>query len=165
MALFSGDTKRLRELTAGFGRLRRGWQPRLMRVLGAEALARTQECFETSTDPYGRPWPKLKTRQGQPLLDTGRLRNSLHVRTLANKGFRVVTAVKYAALHNYGGTVTAKKAPVLRFKVAGRWVSKKSVTIPRRQFIPDKGKTPREWAEGFEEVARVFLAREAGHAG
>jgi len=157
MALFSGDTKRLRELTAGVGRLKRGWQPRLMRVLAVDALALTQECFESSSDPYGRPW--------QPLLDTGRLRNSLRALGVQSKGFRVVTRVKYAALHNYGGTVTAKKAPYLRFKVAGRWVSKKSVTIPRRQFIPDTGKTPQAWAEQFEETARAFIAREAAHVG
>jgi phage gpG-like protein len=165
MALFSGDTKRLRELTAGVGRLKRGWQPRLMRVLAVDALALTQECFESSSDPYGRPWEKLKARTGQPLLDTGRLRNSLRALGVQSKGFRVVTRVKYAALHNYGGTVTAKKAPYLRFKVAGRWVSKKSVTIPRRQFIPDTGKTPQAWAEQFEETARAFIAREAAHVG
>jgi phage gpG-like protein len=43
--------------------------------------------------------------------------------------------VIYSAIHEYGGTITAKSSPYLKFTVAGRWVQIKSVTIPARPYL------------------------------
>lgn len=41
----------------------------------------------------------------------------------------------YAWIHENGAVIQAKKAEYLRFRVAGRWVSKKRVEIPARPFM------------------------------
>ncbi len=50
----------------------------------------------------GRPqWLPLKSRQGKPLRDTGRLMNSI-TRTVTGSEARVGTNVVYAAVHHFG---------------------------------------------------------------
>ena len=60
--------------------------------------------------------------------DKGTLRRSIthEVKPLEAK---VGTNLVYAPIHEFGGTIRAKKAKYLRFKVNGQWVSKKQVTI------------------------------------
>lgn len=158
---FTGDTMKLKSMVSGLSKLARpGWANRINKQLADEGVSLVQECFETSRDPHGRPWPKLQTRAGQPLLDTGRLRNSITRKEVNGGGFIIGTNVEYAAIHNYGGVIKAKNAPVLRFRVGKQWVSKKSVTIPRRQFLPDSGRLSSTWEEAFVELAREFIERE-----
>ncbi|MFC0309465.1 phage virion morphogenesis protein [Gallibacterium trehalosifermentans] len=83
----------------------------------------------------GRPkWLGLKARQGKPLIDSGELRNSIQ-QAWGNDYAMVGTNLPYAALHHFGGTITAKRAPYLKFKVGDKWVQKKQVTIPARPFM------------------------------
>ncbi len=153
-----GDTARLQALVRSMrGVSRSAWRIRLMKLLSQEAVSLAQECFAESKDPYGNPWPPLKVRQGQPLLDTGRLRNSISGRPNGAVSFVVGTNVKYARLQNFGGTITAKKAKYLKFRVGSRWVSKKSVTIPARPFFPTQA-LPKVWEEAFFEVASEYLS-------
>lgn len=75
--------------------------------------------------------------RSQHLIDTGNLRASI---TTEPDGDEAVTVgprnVVYAAIHEFGGTITAKNAPYLRFKTAdGAWHSVKSVTIPARPYM------------------------------
>lgn len=158
-------TKALAQLGRRIARLASAeTRQRVAKVMGHEALFRVLSCFEQSKDPYGLPWAPLKHRAGMPLLDTGRLRNSLHVSTTP-QGVTVHTSVKYAALHNYGGVVRAKNKKALAFKVGNRTVFAKSVTIPARPFFPsDKRALPIMWDRGFREVATEFLRRELGNA-
>jgi phage gpG-like protein len=54
-------------------------------------------------------WTPLKYRKGKPLLDTGRLRNSIKSSNTKDAA-RVGTNVKYAATHNYGrGAIPQRK--------------------------------------------------------
>jgi phage gpG-like protein len=41
----------------------------------------------------------------------------------------------YAAIHQFGGTIKAKDAKALRFRIGDVWVTKESVTIPARPFL------------------------------
>ena len=43
--------------------------------------------------------------------------------------------VHYAGVHQFGATIHAKNVKNLRFRVAGRWVSKPSVSIPPRPYL------------------------------
>jgi phage gpG-like protein len=43
--------------------------------------------------------------------------------------------VIYAAIHEYGGTITAKKGPYLVFQANGSWVKTSSVKIPERPYL------------------------------
>ncbi|MBI5328862.1 MAG: phage virion morphogenesis protein [Deltaproteobacteria bacterium] len=86
-------------------------------------------------DAGGRPKPWAKSAKGGiPLTDTARLKNSFTIRADANEA-TVGTNVQYAAIHQFGGKITAKNKPYLKFKVGEKWVSKKSVTIPARPFM------------------------------
>lgn len=153
-----GDTMKLRSLVESMRHVSRSaWRVKLMKVLSQEAVALAQECFEKSQDPYGSSWPPLKVRQGQPLLDTGRLRNSISGRANGATSFVVGTNVKYAKLQNFGGTVVPKSGKALRFSIGNRMVFAKSVKVPARPFFP-KQMLPKPWADVFFETASEFLA-------
>jgi len=108
-------------------------QAGMLDSIGATLLADAQGNFRSQSDPDGNPWAPT-IRGGNILRDTGRLRNSL---TYEVQGDRVTvgTNVLYAPVHQFGATITAKRAPFLVFQVGGRWVRKKSVTIPARPFL------------------------------
>lgn len=62
----------------------------------------------------------------------------------ANKAI-VGTNLKYARIHDQGGTIPAhtifpKKKKALRFLVGGKWVVVKSARIPARRVKPFKGR-------------------------
>ena len=48
---------------------------------------------------------------------------------------QVSTNLKYARIHEKGGTIRPVRAKALKFQVGGRWVTKQSVTIPARPFL------------------------------
>lgn len=88
----------------------------------------------------GRPGLKVQT---------GTLRRSWHVRKRAGQAkdgvtVRLSTSVKYARVHQEGTTIRAINAKALQFQLPnGQWVTKKSVTIPKRlhvyEYFKDKG--------------------------
>ena len=107
-------------------RLLAGMQERGSNLRPALNVAATmmQQAVRNNFAQGGRPkWLPLKSRDGQPLRDTGRLMNSL-TREATQTEARVGTNVVYAAIHNFGGK-------------AGRG---RKVTIPQREFmvIPDE---------------------------
>jgi phage gpG-like protein len=137
-----------------------GLQERL-RNLG-QAMAKVGEILRGETlrnfregGVFPAKW-KPSGRGGQTLVDKAILRNSI-VATSTDDTATVGTSLKYGAIHQFGGVITAKNAgaarwrvnrksgigywtvttkPVLTFKIGGRWISKKSVTIPARPFLP-----------------------------
>ena len=102
----------------------------------------TVERFKESRDPTGRRWKtSIRAAQegGKTLVDKGRLRNSIRAKSDAS-GFAVGTNLIYAGTHQLGAkgrTIRAKNKKALRFKVGGRWVSKRQVrvSIPARPFL------------------------------
>lgn len=73
---------------------------------------------------------------GQTLLDRGLLRNSITYFAKKNGvEWGVPSEFPYAWILNEGGTITPKVKPFLRFKIGGRWVRKRKVKIPKRQFL------------------------------
>jgi phage gpG-like protein len=70
---------------------------------------------------------------------SGRLRGSVRATPTRASTFSVTsqigTNVEYAGVHEHGATIKAKNKPYLRFNVGGRWVQKKSVTIPARRWL------------------------------
>jgi len=160
-----GDTKALQQLRARIGKVRSPeFKKRVSNVVGHEALSLVLEGFEASKDPYGVRWKGLKTRTGQPLLDTGRLRNSINVRPI-DGGFKLATDVKYAPLHQHGGVVVPRRARALRFMVGGKPVFAARVKVPARPFLPDNRGLPRAWAKAFHAIATDFIRAELGAKG
>jgi phage gpG-like protein len=69
--------------------------------------------------------------------------------------------VLYAAIHQLGGTIAAKDAPYLKFKIGDRWASKKSVTIPARPFLGLDDDDERE----IVRIGEDWIAGEAAERG
>lgn len=139
---------------------------RLANVVGAAALTELQLGFRESRNPYGQAWAPLQLRKGgKPLLDTGRMRSSFSYQP-SRSGFRIGTNFIGAKVHQYGATITPKRAKFLRFrgKIHGRtrrttpWIFAKSVTIPRRQMVPE-GRLGERWSKAINDSATRFLSR------
>lgn len=105
--------------------------------MGAMLVVSTQDRFEREEDPDGNPWPasiRVLVEGGKTLSDTRRLVNSM-THEASDEGVAVGTNVIYAAIHQTGGTISAKTSRGLRFRVAGEWATKHSVEIPQRAFL------------------------------
>lgn len=83
------------------------FQQKLVRVAAQAALTECMLGFQSGTDPYGAKW-KPALRGGMTLMDTGRLRNSIHTQIIGANRFRIFTNLKYASIHNRGGVIKAR---------------------------------------------------------
>lgn len=157
---------------------------RLAHEKGAVALV--SQAIADNFDREGPGWPALKFREGRALQRTGLLKKS--ATTVGAKGnvYKVEgtdivwgTNLKYAAIHNTGGTVTAKNAKALFIPIspkgmrvgpikdpgarAGKnklvvgtdMIFKKSVTIPKREFLVIRP----EWRERIEQWTLGMVAK------
>jgi len=125
--------------------------------VGRVLLTRIQMGFHTGTDPYGRKWKPLTSRQGQPLRDRGHLMASFNYRVDGNT-LTVGTADRRAPVHQFGAVIKPKTKPALRFMVNGQWVSVKKVTIPARPQVPLEGLPPL-WREDIVATFNEHMAR------
>ena len=170
------------------------------REMGEGVKADAQQRFKASQDPYGKPWQRLKAAtiaarrkgkgdgQAKPLLDTGRLRNSIASQAGANS-VQVGTNLAYAAIHQFGGVINfAQRSLRVRLRqvkvtredgttymatrfakdkhkrAVAKWGTSKGawlVRIPARPYfgVQDRG-LPREYGE----IIRDALARYFGTA-
>jgi len=108
----------------------------------AESLrTSTGERFKEQKEPSGKKWKnsiRASEEGGVTLTNTARLKNS--IKSVADKsGAAVGTNTIYAGTHQFGArrTIRAESARGLRFKVGGKWVTKKKVkiNIPARPFL------------------------------
>ena len=86
----------------------------------------------------GRPEPWKKSSGKKTLVGLGMqggLMSSIHYQIDGNTVTVMPDKRPYAAIHQFGGTIKAKNAKNLKFKVKGKWVSKKEVTIPARPYM------------------------------
>lgn len=125
---------------------------------------------------FDQSWPprKMRNPKGSLLMVTGKLRRSIRCRVNADS---VVweTSERYAAIHNYGGTitVTAKMKKFFWYKHkatrddAWKWMALMKVgskiIIPRRQFLGDHSEV-RKRAEAviqrnLQQAAQSLLKR------
>ena len=73
----------------------------LLDELGEDEVTRVMLRFENSEAPDGSIWEDLKVRDGKPLMNTGRLYQSV-VAHVANDSLQVGTNVSYAPYHQFG---------------------------------------------------------------
>lgn len=110
--------------------------------IGEYILDSTKERFRKGISPTGEAWkPSIRAKEtgGKTMMDTRRLYNSLTYRATMD-GVEVGTNVKYAETHQPKDDraeteITPKKAKALKFRINGKWVTKKKVRIPRRDFL------------------------------
>jgi phage gpG-like protein len=133
------------------------------RNMGETAVDLVREGFDTHTDPYGKPWAPLALRDGEPLADTGRLKNSFHA-VVSRRGFRVAPSVTYAAFHQTGtGIYGPRGMPIVplnkkALRLGKTGIFAKSVKgAPARKMVPDSGKLPDSWRLALNEAALEVL--------
>ncbi|MGG5290013.1 phage virion morphogenesis protein [Pseudomonas shirazensis] len=95
--------------------------------IGVRWVARVKVCFQRSIDPYGKPWAPITHRQGQPLLDTGRLRNSIK-HNVRGTNLELASNLIYADNHQLG------------------------ITVKQRRFLPDQQGVPKTWLAEYEKI-------------
>jgi phage gpG-like protein len=66
---------------------------------------------------------------------TGTLAKSITYNIVNDFNAKVGTNVRYAAIHEFGGTINAKPGGALHFKIKDSWVTTKSVVIPARPYL------------------------------
>lgn len=124
------NTRQLQELAVKVARL----GPNNLHIKsGLQEIAalwenRIKANFRKSRDPYGSTWQELKYRKGQPLIDTGMLRNSIAGEL---RGLSIVlgTPIEYAGKHQYG------------------------IHVPQRMFLPSKEKgLPDKWKNEYVNI-------------
>ena len=140
-----GDWKKL---TKVLNRLENVDFAKLHESIGEVLISTTHERFRNGRAPNGSKWKRGLKGTGQTLVQSRLLRNSVTKR-FSREGVEVGTNIKYARIHQKGGTIRAKKAKFLRFKVGSRWAMKKSVKIPARPFIGIS-------ADDKQEIMRLF---------
>lgn len=135
-----------------------------MRPIAAALEDRARQSFEDQASPLGVPW-KPSTRaieeEGQTLIDSGDLLASITSnwgKDFAEAGPEASGgAARYAAIHQFGGVIRARRAKALR--VGNRFFA--SVRIPARAYLG--------WDEPTERYAVdtliTFIARAFGGGG
>lgn len=73
----------------------------LHKRIGAAMVSNIQLGFKNGKSPFGAAWAKPKYRDGEPLRDTGILRNSITSKADGD-GVTTGTNVIYAAVHQFG---------------------------------------------------------------
>jgi phage gpG-like protein len=97
----------------------------------------TQQRFADEQDPEGNPWPpsiRALMFGGKTLTDQAILRNSI-THNVFGDGVEVGSDLIYAAVHQFGATITAKTDQGLMFKIGDQFVRKDSVTLPARAYL------------------------------
>lgn len=106
-------------------------------AIGASLAESTRMRFERETGPDGVKWPpsiRALAQGGHTLRDEGHLYASITHRA-GPTSVEVGTSIPYSAIHQFGGTIKAKSAKALRFRIGDVWVTKDSVKIPARPFL------------------------------
>jgi phage virion morphogenesis protein len=139
-------------------------------TIGRVLVNRIRLGFKLGVDPWAAPWAALKIRQGQPLRDTGRLQRSITSQPDA-QGVTVGTSLRYAPVHQFGATITPKKAKRLVFPgPGGKLIFAKKAVIPARPFLPlRRGQAavalPPAWSVLVVSALKAYFTKAATKAG
>ncbi len=140
MSGVTGDFRALDALISKLGKLGPEVRRECAAVFAEQLGTLVSEGFDKAEAPDGAPWAPLaprtiarrRKRSARPLLDTGRLRNSVAITSDA-EGVYLSTPVVYAATHQHGRGA-----------------------IPARPFLPGDP-LPSAWATALEETARDLM--------
>jgi hypothetical protein len=135
----------------------------LSQVLGATSVAELTSGFLEQRDPYGNPWQKLTSRDGEALRNNGLMLASAHADQMPG-GSKLIVDQGHPKTHNYGATIVPVAARALRFMVRGAVAFAQRVVIPKRQMVPDRAKGLGLWGRAFRRDASDLVRRTMGRA-
>lgn len=141
----------------------------ILRAMGTTLKSITEGTFNSAGSSYRPvPWPAKVDGSPSNLQKSTTMAKAFYL-LVAGASAEVGNPVRYAAIHQFGGTIKAKTKKALRFKIGDQWVTRESVTIPARPFFPIVGSgasatfTPRAGAlivrAGERALARALAAK------
>lgn len=141
----------------------------VMRAIGTGLIAGTHDRFQMGVSPEGAPWKKLTPQYAMTKRGAGILRESAMagglMGSIAMEAGRDQVAVGsnkiYAAVHQFGATITPKSGQYLVFWMGGRLIKARSVTIPERPYL---GVSSDDQVM-IGDVVTGFLSRALGQGG
>lgn len=135
----SGDFAKLARLQARLARLPVSLQRRATIACAQEIRTLVALGFRKSVAPDGTKWAPLKVRNGKPLEDTGRLKNSFTTQIDPTRGrIEVGTNVEYANIHQEG-----------------------TKNVPARPMLPAENELPDRWARPLRETINEAAEEES----
>jgi phage virion morphogenesis protein len=126
----------------------------LMAAIGETLVSSTKERMNRGESPDGTPMKPVQ-RGGVPLMDSGLLRRSITYNA-GTADVTIGTNLKYARIHQLGGTIEPKTKKALAFKIKnkeGNAVVKK-VTIPARPYLG----ISKDDIEEIKEMIRLYMS-------
>lgn len=115
----------------------------VMRAIGTGLVNSTQDRMDAGVDPDGGAWAPLNLlyaagKRGPGILREAGMRGGLQGSITYRAGRHQVetgTNKIYGAIHQNGGTITAKGGGKLVFRMGGKLIQTPSVTIPARPYL------------------------------
>jgi len=98
-------------------------------------LSISQRAFSQSA-LRAAPWPNLSDGSAARLRRSGQLWKGLHVAGVGERSGLVGVNAIYGAVHQFGATIRPKSGKSLVFRLGGKTVFARKVTIPARPFLP-----------------------------
>ncbi len=114
-----------------------------LKNIGEQLLKSTRKRFDDGVDPAGQPWAPLNPaykagKKGNKILVGAGMRGGLLgtiVYLVTGSRLMIGTNKVYAAIHQFGGVIQPRSGGYLVFRLGGRLVHAKKVTIPARPFL------------------------------
>lgn len=139
---------------------------KLYEDLAKDARRLTRRGFDTSTNPYGKPWAKRVFGRGKPLVRTRALMRSYGYR-LRGSGFVLESNDRKAGFHQEGTGIFGKTRQRIfpkkkkALKLGSTGVFARSVRgTPVRLMLPNRG-LPKPWRDSHNKVFFKFAAKVA----
>ena len=143
-------------------------------AIGVALVEEVNKRFESGREPFGAAWQPLlpayaAIKRGPGILRESRMLQRSITFRVSGSTVTVGSNRVYAAVHQFGATITAKNAPALAFQLGFRtgkrggiqkaFVHVQKVTIPARPYLgfgPNDQRAVMEVLNGF--VHRAFAA-------
>lgn len=124
---------------------------------------------------FSKPWPAKRDGSASHLILTGKLRRSIMSR-IVGSSVVFTSSEDYAAIHNYGGTITVtakmkaffwakyKETGQERYKRMALMKVGSKITIPQRQFLGDAPEVKKAVNEIIKDNIEKFAKEIASNA-
>lgn len=118
-------------------------QTAVLKNIGEALLKSTRKRFAREVSPDGKPWQQLNPqykagKKGNKILQGAGMRGGLLgtiVYQVNGSRMELGTNKIYAAIHQFGGVIMPKNANALVFRMGGKLIFAKKVTIPARPYL------------------------------
>lgn len=107
----------------------------IWRAVGTQLVSYTRRSFRDSSLRIST-WAPRKSGQPSNLIFKGVLISSIRITAVNKSGVTTGSDRKYAAIHQLGGVIQAKPGKPLVFKIGGKTIFAKKVTMPARPYFP-----------------------------